>query len=122
MIEVILSVVACMVVLLLQALVHYAIKTRPRRTMEAGLMEEGDKRAALVGQQNGKLGDGTGPYSDKPNLHCDDVIPRMMAHNSCSSFDWESAEESESSFDGDEPDIFFQLLKQTGSEMVQVRS
>ena len=43
---------------------------------------------------------------------------RISSHNSLPEMDAASAE----SLDGDEPPVFFELLSQTGSEMMMVRS
>jgi hypothetical protein len=47
-----------------------------------------------------------------------DCAPRMIEHNFDEDEDDEEAEDT--SFDGDEPKLFFDLLDQTGSEMVKV--
>lgn len=96
------SYLAWMGVVLIQAVVHYSILgARSRRGAE-----EADVTVRMDEEKE--------QSSAKP-LAADDQVPRMMPHVTPS-----EDEDEEESFDGDEPQMFFELLEQTGSEMMKV--
>jgi hypothetical protein len=91
---------AWMGVILIQAVVHYFILGARRRgddEVDVSLLNEKKKEQVV-----------------SISVADDDPMPRMTPHVAGDD------EDEEESLDGDEPRVFFELLKQTGSEMMRV--
>jgi hypothetical protein len=99
MVESTISLLAWMVVILIQAIIHYFILGARRRgdDGEVPVLKEVEEQNQSVSKQEA---------TDEP-------IPRMMPHAISED------EDEEESFDGDEPQMFFELLEQTGCEMIR---
>lgn len=91
-----LSIFAWMGVIIIQAFIHYSLVAQKRQHEE----EEGPLDIALLDDEEEEGLSPRGAYVDSSPLEVLDV--------------------QSDSLDGDEPQIFFQLLTQTGSEMLHV--
>lgn len=108
MLEASISYLAWFGVYLIQAMVHYFIFGTRRRADEEGRVPE----------INGvPLKDENEQIAPALEMVHESRTSRMIPHATSS----EDEDEEDESFDGDEPQIFFELLKQTGSEMMRVR-
>lgn len=108
MIEATLSYLAWFSVVLFQAIVHFWILDSRKRT--------DDDCVPLTAVDNDTYESKSDPQQLERKTE-DDPIPRMVPHTPLS-----EDEEEDESFDGDEPKVFFELLEQTGSEMMKVRT
>lgn len=110
MIEATLSYLAWFSVVLFQAIVHFWILDSRKRVEEEDSPQAEAALVASNASNSNKI--------DHPNDEArrDDQIPHMVPHTPVS-----EDEEEDESFDGDEPKVFFELLEQTGSEMMKVR-
>lgn len=102
MFESTISVLAWMSVILFQAVVHYHISGAHRRRGEEeavvpALNEENEMKQSFSSTEI-----------------ADDPMPHMMPYAVG------EEEDEDESLDGDEPRMFFELLEQTGSEMMRV--
>jgi hypothetical protein len=107
MIEATPSYLAWFSVVLFQAILHFWILDSRKR------MEEEVSTQSAVVESN----EANEIKNDPPEIETsvDDEIPHMVPHTPVS-----EDEDEDESFDGDEPKVFFELLEQTGSEMMKV--
>lgn len=110
MIEATLSYLAWFSVVLFQAIVHFWILDSRKRADEQGSLHT-ENAAHTFNETNACK---VHPPEDETPLN--EQIPRMVPHTPVS-----EDEDEDESFDGDEPKVFFELLEQTGSEMMKVR-
>ena len=106
---------AWIVVVLIQAVVHFWIFKGSRRRDDIELDN------SCQNKTNANLADDED--SLKRRRHdmriLDDHVPPMVPHAQISEDEYEDEPEQEI-FDGDEPQLFFELLDKTGSEMMKV--
>lgn len=98
MIELTLSVLAWVGVVLVQAIIHYSVIGARRRIED----DDGLLLSDAEEEQSELKGGG---------------LPQTVNE---ATVDAHKTNENEEAFDGDEPQMFFQLLEQTGSEMMNV--
>lgn len=142
MVEMTLSLFAWLGVILVQAMIHYLIRSRRRLQEESPPPLEASPIVleSLLAQQKASLRDNkdeTTTTADTEQNTTQDLIRKnsFSTDKTASIKSTESLEDEldiiqkgsfgldeddEVSFDGDEPRIFFQLLTQTGSEMMKV--
>jgi hypothetical protein len=129
MFEVTLSIFAWVGVVLVQAMVHFSLGARKRleelesHPLENALLVEehpifpDESRPVLVEEpsESSFCNQDDEVYHTKQELQCEgeQVILTTRPH-------FYEGDEEEESLDGDEPQLFFQLLSQTGSEMINV--
>ena len=115
MLHITVSYLAWIVVVLIQAFVHFWILKGSKRRDEAGLSKSSlDKMDASVADDKRVL-----KLRKHKLVEPDDQVPPMVPHVQVSEDEYEEEPEQES-FDGDEPLLFFELLDKTGSEMIEV--
>lgn len=108
---------AWIVVVLIQAFVHFWILKGSRRRdgIDLGTFTSSlDKMDAHVADDRKVFNLRTHKVVEP-----DDQVPPMVPHVQLSEDEYEEEPEQES-FDGDEPLLFFELLDKTGSEMIKV--
>jgi hypothetical protein len=111
MIEATLSYLAWFSVVLFQAVVHFWILDSRKRVDEQGSPQTEVGALGFNETNASKIN----PREEEAPLN--EQIPRMVPHTPVS-----EDEDEDESFDGDEPQVFFELLEQTGSEMMKVRT
>ena len=110
--EITLSSFAWLGVVLIQALVHYTLTLRRKYLDE----EDGpamDASPLVLERTQGKL-------NTEASVSSEGVETAASSSHSVEDLDGDEVEDVDS-LDGDEPEYFFELLSQTGSEMMSVR-
>jgi hypothetical protein len=108
--------IAWIIVVCIQAIVHFWIFKGSRRRDDIELVNPSKY------ETNGNI---DADEETRSRRRCglgrsDDCVPPMVLHAQVSEDEKEEEPEQET-FDGDEPQLFFELLDLTGSEMMKVR-
>jgi hypothetical protein len=110
------SYLAWIIVVLIQAIVHFWIFKGSRRRDDIDLDNPSQEKTYAC-----YAGDEEMLKQRRHNLGIlEDCVPPMVPHAQISEDEYEEEPEQET-FDGDEPQLFFELLDKTGSEMMKVR-
>jgi hypothetical protein len=109
------SSLAWIIVVLIQAIVHFWICKGSRRRDDIDRANPwNEKTNACIDDEE------TLKRRRSGSGKSDDCVPPMVPHAQISEDEYEEEPEQET-FDGDEPKLFFELLDKTGSEMMEVR-
>jgi hypothetical protein len=142
MLELPLSIFVWLAVIFFQALVHYRFVGLRRRVISKYDTENPPPSVQLDGRQQRSSSKEASNVEAKETSSKETESPSRTGHEECqqatstppplnaapmvppphalSSDDERNKEEQEGSLDGDEPELFFRLLEQTGSEMTNV--
>jgi hypothetical protein len=113
MFEVTSSILAWVAVVMLQALLRFSLGVRTRCINNSTPSRASEREYVWIEDRSESSFESSSSSFDSHEEELESFNPRSSSYY--------HDEEEESSLDGDEPEMFFELLLQTGSEMMNVR-
>jgi hypothetical protein len=107
--------VAWIGVVIVQAVVHFWILDSRKRLDDDEVPSPTHPVNEVNNNDNAEISSKSNQHEEKASDF--DQVPRMVPHIPGAE---DEDDDEQESFDGDEPQVFFELLEQTGSEMIKV--